>query len=297
MAKSREAWRTLVNEVGKTKPLSYKWLHNKPETEQFDLDDFNLNALYKARAKFEENKNRRSSELQDSKPVMKRGQFTWEGYVAIAFMMGMVAYQFLYSGENPSWTVFGFLAIGSLFFFFLYYFRLRRSQIRTKKQIEAINEEIKKNDRSVYEYEDAYDRLIEYAEAVRDYEAWERRSSLSEWKKFPEKQFLNEIASMLNTYGYSADIAERKNMSIIYESDEEGRDAILCKFYDRITLETAQAFKKAMERVGISKGGIIVSKTPFDKDAAEFCKSEDIDMWDLDDVINWEKIIEKEANQ
>ena len=297
MAKSSEAWRSLVSEVAKTKALSGKWLNRKPTLEEFDLDDYNLNVLFKERNRFEDNKIRRSKELQDSKPILKRGQFTWDGYVALAFMMGMVAYQFLYIGEQPSWAVFGFLALGAMFFFFLYYFRLRRNQIRTKKEIERINEEIKKNDAAEYEYEDAYERLGDYAEAVHDYEAWERRRTRSSWKKYTEKQFVNEITSMLKTYGYSADIAERKNIDIIYDSDEEGRDAIFCEFWDRITLPLAEGFKKAMSRVGIYSGGIIISDTPVDKDAREFCESNGIEIWNIDDVLKWEKEIEKYVSE
>ena len=139
--------------------------------------------------------------------------------------------------------------------------------------------------------------MIDYAEALRDYEAWERRSKISEWKKYPETQFTNEIASMLKTYGYSADVAGRKNISIIYENEEEGRDAIFCQFYDRISLEVAQDFKKAMSRVNIHEGGIIISKTSFDNDAKSYCEANEIEMWTLDDVISWEKEIEKYAEE
>ena len=294
---SKEAWRTLVSEVAKTKALSAKWLNHKPTAEEFDLDDYNLNVLFKERNRFEDNKIRRSKELQDSKPILKRGQFTWDGYVALLFMMGMVAYQFLYTGDEPSWVVFGFLALGAMFFFFLYYYRLRRNQIRTKKEIERINNEIKKVDGEEYEYEEAYESLCDYAEAVHDYEAWERRRNRASWKKYTERQMINEVTSMLKTYGYSADIADRKNLSITYDSEEEGRDAILCDFDDRVTLQTAEGFKKAMSRVGVYGGGIIISDAKVDKDAEEFCKESGIEIWNIDDIVKWEKDIEKYVSE
>ena len=51
---SKEAWRTLVSEVAGTKALSARWLNHKPTVEEFDLDDYNLNVLFKERNRFEE---------------------------------------------------------------------------------------------------------------------------------------------------------------------------------------------------------------------------------------------------
>ena len=194
MAKNNDAWRALVTQIPKTRKLSHEWLNHKPEVEGFELEDYNLNVLYKQRKKFEDNKELRSQEMRKSIPKPTRGQFSWEGYVALIFMMGMVGYQFLV--DTPSWYMFGFLAIGSMFFFFLYYYRLRKKQVLLKKKIEQINQEQKKIDAEVYEHEDAYSQLVRYARAVRDYEAWERRKNPNSWKKYTEKQLVSEFISM-----------------------------------------------------------------------------------------------------
>lgn len=98
---------------------------------------------------------------------------------------------------------------------------------------------------------------------------------------------------MLKTYGYSAEIADRKNLSIIYDSEEDGRDAILCEFYDCITVEIAERFRKAMSRVGIYGSGIIISDAEVDVAAEAFCDDNNIEIWNMDDILRWEKEIEK----
>ena len=51
---AKEAWRTLVGDAAATKALSAKWLNHKPTVEEFELDDYNLNVLFKERNRFED---------------------------------------------------------------------------------------------------------------------------------------------------------------------------------------------------------------------------------------------------
>ncbi|NLD19927.1 MAG: hypothetical protein GX663_06730 [Clostridiales bacterium] len=295
MANNKEGWRKLVNQIPKTKSLSHKWLNNQPTIEGFHLEDYNLNSLYKSKMRFEDDKEFRSEELRKNLPAKNpRASFSWEGYIAILFMMGMVAYQVF--SNNPTYVVFGFLAIGSMVFFFLYYYRLRKKQINLKKQLEKISERQRRIDREEYEYEEAYSSLVRYARAIYDYEAWERRRNPSSWKKFSDKMFQSELISMFKTFGYDSDFAEKRDMSMVYEGYDDERCAVLCVTGKEAEAEEVIRLVKAMERNRI-KEGMVVALKGYTKEAAATCQDKDIEMWSLDDVIKFEKEIELQVKK
>lgn len=107
-----------------------------------------------------------------------------------------------------------------------------------------------------------------------DYEAWERRKKASSWKKCSGRSFQSELISMFKTYGYDADFADRKNISVIYEDTECVRTAVYCKTYGYVKEEEVKLFLKAMERNGI-------------------CKKAGIEIWNVNDILNFEKTIEE----
>ena len=292
MSNNNDGWKKIMNQFPKSRVLSYKWLNNSPTLEEFDLEDYNLNALYRSKKKFEANRQERIRVLRkEIPPNTTRGSFSWEGYVAILFMMGMVAYQFF--STDPTFVMFGFLAIGALFFFFLYYFRLRKKQIKLKKTLEDINARQRKIETEPFKYDDAYDALIEYANALSDHNAWKRRSSPSNWKGLNESEFQEEIISMFRTYGYDAVSAERRDISIIYEDEcSDERKAIYCHNTDQLTTEEVNNFLRALKRNNINDG-MMISIYGYSDDAIELCRDNDIDTWDMDDLLKFEKKIEQ----
>lgn len=285
-----EGWKKIIDQFPKIRILSYEWLRHKPSPEDFNLEEYNINNLYKSKKKFEEEKKEKIRMLRKEIPKSTtRGTFSWEGYVAIIFMMGMVAYQFF--SKNPTFLMFGFLAIGSLFFFFLYYYRLRKKQIALKKKLADINARQRKIETERFRYEDAYESLLDYAKALSDYNAWERRGNPAEWKKMDVHSMQDEIISMLRTYGYDAYTAERRDISIIYEKTPDEKKAIYCCTGKEMTDEDAQAFIRALKRNDL-EGAFAISLYGFSKEAVLTLKGNEIKLKDIKDLIAFEKKIE-----
>lgn len=213
-----------------------------------------------------------------------------EGYICLLFLIALTGYQFL--SEEPSFLVVGFLGIGAIAFFSIYYIKLRRDQMKTKKLIEEINKKQRRIDAEEFTYEEAYVNLERYSRAVFDYEAWERRKKTTSWKNCSGRVFQSELISMFKTYGYDADFADRKNLSIIYEDAEGSRTAVYCKTHESVKQEEIKLFLRAMERNGISRG-LVISSKGCNTDAEEICKNAGIEVWTIKEILGFEKMIEE----
>lgn len=288
---ANDIWRTLIKQQPAERSISKKWFNRKPKLKEFGLEEYNLNTLYKSKKKFEEDREERSRKIRKDLPRHdRRESISIEGYICLLFILALIVYQF--TGRTPSFMIVGFLGLGAIVFFAVYYIKLRRKQIETKRMVEEINKKQKKIDAEEFEYEEAYDNLVEYSKAVFDYEAWERRKKASSWKKCSGRSFQSELISMFKTYGYDADFADRKNISVIYEDTECVRTAVYCKTYGYVKEEEVKLFLKAMERNGISEG-MIISAEGYDTAAETICKKAGIEIWNVNDILNFEKTIEE----
>ena len=97
---------------------------------------------------------------------------------------------------------------------------------------------------------------------------------------------------MFKTYGYDADFADRKNISIICEDAEGSRTAVYCKTQESVKQEEAKLFLRAMERNGISEG-LVISPNGCDTDAEKICKNAGIGVWTIKEILGFEKTIEE----
>lgn len=288
---ANDTWRMLIKQQPEERSISKKWLNRKPTLEEFGLEEYNLNALYKSKKKFETNKEERSSAMRKELPRYDRKKtINKEGYICLLFLIALTGYQFL--SEEPSFLVVGFLGIGAIAFFSIYYIKLRRDQMKTKKLIEEINKKQRRIDAEEFTYEEAYVNLERYSRAVFDYEAWERRKKTTSWKNCFGRVFQSELISMFKTYGYDADFADRKNLSIIYEDAEGSRTAVYCKTHESVKQEEIKLFLRAMERNEISRG-LVISSKGCNTDAEEICKNAGIEVWTIKEILGFEKMIEE----
>lgn len=290
MAQSKDAWRQIINQLSKTTALDPDNRHHKPTLEEFELEDYNLNALYKSRKRFIENKNERIVAVGKERPKPVKGTFSWEGYVALAFMFAMVTYQGF--AKNPTWVIFGFLALGSLFWFFFYYVRRRQKTVAYKAKNKELDEKLKRIDTEEYEHEAAYENLVNYARAVYEYEAWTRRSKPSFWKESRYEDIVIELISMFQTYDMDAYDEFRRFISLVYEEDDGQTCGLWVATNDPVSLKDVEDYCKAIARNELETG-IIIGMKGFNNDAKTACKLRGIESWGVDDIIKFEKDIEK----
>lgn len=69
---ANDTWRMLIKQQPEERSISKKWLNRKPTLEEFGLEEYNLNALYKSKKKFETNKEERSSAMRKELPRYDR---------------------------------------------------------------------------------------------------------------------------------------------------------------------------------------------------------------------------------
>ncbi len=291
MAKSKESWKTLMNQLSRTRTLNPEWILKEPDVAAFGLEEFDLGALYRNYKRFVEKKNEAVKAIEKERPKPVRGTFSWEGYVAILFMLGMVTYQGI--AKNPTYLIFGFLAIGSLFWFFLYYFRRKKKMSEFKRLNAELDQKQRLIDGKEFEYEKEYDDLVKYARATYDHEAWDRRKKASFWKEQNSENFSNELISMFKTYGMDAYAEFRRCLSIVYEDGGEYH-SLYVTLKERVNRREIEEFVKAAERNSV-KPGIVVATRGFEPDALKACEEADIEAWRIEDVIDFEKEIEKEV--
>ena len=98
---------------------------------------------------------------------------------------------------------------------------------------------------------------------------------------------------MFKTYGMDAYAEFRRCLSLVYEDGGENY-SLYVTLKERVNNRTIEEFIKAADRNGV-KPGIIISIRGFEPEALEACTKEGIDAWRIEDVVNFEKVIEEDT--
>ena len=238
-------------------PKTYK--NRKPTLEEFEIDNINIEEIETDRSKFKKKNDRGGIYL-----------YLWFmfGIMVPILLMSLIGYDI--DKESPIISTIICLGIYGLGFYII-------DKLTIDKK---------------YPKEELYNKIQNYKNACKEYEWWQKRKVKDFWTKLDGREFEKEIANIFRRIGYKATVCKQggdEGIDIELEKNNE-KEIVQCKAHkSKISPSVARDLCGTMINANV-KHAYLVTLHGGTTGTIDFCRKNNITIWDVDDIIKYNKM-------
>lgn len=146
--------------------------------------------------------------------------------------------------------------------------------------------------KKTFEYQKEYDQYLKYSNALEEYNFWQKRKVESFWFGLNGREFEKEVCKIFNSLGYKAYLCKQGGdggVDIDLYSTDRKYSIVQCKAHKKkIAPSVARDLYGTMTSKKASKA-YLVTLLGGTEGTIDFCKKNNIILWDINDLIRYTK--------
>lgn len=282
-ASNKDALRELMENQERATALDKKWRSRKPEKPDFDLEGVDLSELISRKKAHEINREKRADEIKRSIPPEKAWSsisFGWEGWTMLVLcIIIFIYYKMVGTPTRAASIVVSILSVGIVA---IYFVRALKAKSKRKKEIADLTAYRAQVLREPFADEDKYERALDFAKALSDYQIWQDIKKPAHWKELSASDTRREISMLYETCGKEVHGTYDEYIDFLAESGNDTL-AVGCPGIKKVTAKFANGFIAEMEDENASCGVVYAfgnienaAKDAFEKAGVRLLGLEDI---------------------